>query len=434
MARGKHTQPMPLGKRIALATAFCVLLGLFALSGWVIWGGNLPFMADGTDNEPAEFADMPVLHITPLPAPTPSPSPILTTLPSTPEPSPTPRGIQTVHIRAVGDLMVHEKQLEGALDGENYDFSGCFDSITPVLGKADLVIGNLETTIAYEEFSGYPLFRTPPSYIDALSQAGFSVLTLANNHMWDGKMAGVETTLETLAQYGIASTGAYANKEDAQKILICQVQDVNVAVIAHTSKRNRSISPDWAVDYTGDLGPVVDKIKRSKELGADIVLVMIHWGSEGVTDVGSSQIKAAKTLAEAGADVILGAHPHVLQPAQWLTVQDELGQEHRAFVAYSMGNFLSNQRYNDPPHDAGVIFDVALEKDLDQGICRVSEVSCIPTWVRRNTVKGQYIYDVVPVEKSIAEGVGFTDSEMRRLNRIWKFSAEVLTGVPTIYE
>jgi poly-gamma-glutamate capsule biosynthesis protein CapA/YwtB (metallophosphatase superfamily) len=166
----------------------------------------------------------------------PSPTPV-----PTPEPSPTPRGTTSIKLRAVGDIMMHMPQVRaGQRSDSTYDYTHFFEDIRPYLEGAEIVTGNLETTISNDEkgYGGYPMFRTPEELLQALKDAGFNVLTTANNHTFDGREFGVRHTLDKLDEYGFYHTGSARSQEERDQILIIEKNDIRTAILAYTYGTN----------------------------------------------------------------------------------------------------------------------------------------------------------------------------------------------------
>jgi poly-gamma-glutamate capsule biosynthesis protein CapA/YwtB (metallophosphatase superfamily) len=335
----------------------------------------------------------------PRPTATPTPAPTATTSP-TPEPtatpSPTPVPDVTIRIRVAGDVMCHDRQLrasEGA-DGR-YEMGGWFAAIQPSLEEADLAIGNLETVFAGEEkgYSGFPRFNTPDEMAEALKGAGFDVMTLANNHIYDFRAAGIARTIGVLDAAGLAHTGAYAERGDFDEMLIVDVKGVRVGILAYTDVFNSKPDEDFRVRALSRERAEKD-IGEMRRQGADVVLVMAHWGEEYEETPGSRQKEQARMLAQSGADFIFGSHSHVVQTAEMLEMEGADGRIRRVPVAYSMGNFISNQQNR--PCDMGIIFEIELEKKGESGETALKRAGFVPTVVWRGYESGRDTYQVLP--------------------------------------
>lgn len=316
----------------------------------------------------------------------------------------------TINLSAVGDIMFHDAQLESAYDEENdtYHFIPVFEEVKPILSKADITIGNLETTLAGPErgFSGYPLFNSPDETIDAIKNAGFDILTTANNHSLDTGIDGLQRTIKVLREKGIDFVGT-ADNEDQSRVLIKDVDGIKLAFLAYTESTN-GLGDQYSNDQLHRMLNVMEKenimqdIEEAKSLDADLIITYMHWGTEYMEEPNEKQIEYAHMLAEAGVDIILGSHPHVIQPSEVIETDD-----HETFVVYSMGNFISNQRQetvgNNRTEDGIIInFDITKNKQTNETF--IENVEYVPTWVYKHNENGQskYTYRILPIEQSLS--------------------------------
>lgn len=329
----------------------------------------------------------------------------------------------TVRLVAVGDLMCHTSQLDDARTTTGFDFRPAFAPVRPYLSRADLAIGNLETVTAgpEERFTGYPQFNCPVEYLDAIGDAGFDVITTANNHSLDRRFLGVERTIQALEDRGLRHTGTARTAEERDRPLIAEVKGMRIAVLAYTYGTNGIALPagkPFAVNLIDTLAMARD-IRQARAASADAIIVSLHWGTEYERQPNIVQRRVAIFLARQGVEVILGSHPHVLQPLEWLD-----GSAGRTLVIYSLGNFVSGQRM--PFTDAGVILQFSLIRPETGGSLRVGEVRFVPTYVARRPH-----YRVV----SLVDALAVTDSraashlggELSRGRQIWTETTRHLT-------
>ena len=306
----------------------------------------------------------------------------------------------TLWISAVGDLMCHTPQIRDATtSNRRLDFSHMFEFVKPIISKADLTIGNLETVLAgsNKKFSGYPLFNSPDEFVYAIKDAGFDVLITANNHCLDKGFAGLERTIKILDSLKIQHTGTYRTKEDAEKILIIEVKGIKLTLLSYTYGTNGIYPPigkEFCVSSI-DTSKILNDIQKAKLNNSDIIIVYFHWGNEYARYPDNSQIKLAKFLFENGVNIILGSHPHVIQPAEFRTIFDSTGQKRKVFVIYSMGNFISNQRKRFT--DSGVIVHLSLIKDHSSNKTYIDTVFFTPTYVSK--LKGRF--RIIPVQQTL---------------------------------
>ncbi|MCA6363965.1 MAG: CapA family protein [Bacteroidetes bacterium] len=296
-----------------------------------------------------------------------------------------PDSVVTFTINLTGDLMCHLPQTKNALraDGQ-YDFTGSFAEIQPALAAADFTIGNLETTTAGTRmpYAGYPAFNSPDAYISALKAAGFDFLVTANNHSMDTGENGLLRTIEQISKNGLGYTGTHTSAADRDSIRIAEIKGTRMAVLNYTYGTNGaypSAAHKWMLNVE-DSTLVKTDIARARKNGAELVLVFFHWGIENRGEPTAKQDSMFRYTAAAGADLIIGAHPHVVGPMQKFKTQNGATLD-TGLVAWSLGNFISNQywRYT----DAGVILTLTLEKNFTTGKIALKSAEIVPTWVYR---------------------------------------------------
>jgi len=240
-----------------------------------------------------------------------------------------------------GDAMQHTAQLEAAKEADGgYDFNYCFSQIGPTVSKADLAIGNLEVTLGNLPFAGYPSFSAPEEYAEALKECGFDIMMTCNNHCMDRGPAGMIRTLDILDSLGIRHFGTYRNKaeRDEQTPLVATANGIDIALLGYTYGTNTGASPYPCTVNVIDTTQMAADIHKARQSHPDCIIVCIHWGTEYRTRPDVSQRRLAQWLIDAGADHVIGTHPHVSQPTEEL---HRAGMD-RHVVAYSLGNFISN--------------------------------------------------------------------------------------------
>ena len=306
----------------------------------------------------------------------------------TPKPAPE-RPPARVRIRAVGDLMAHAVQLRAASRGEGrFDWSSTFEGVRPLLEDADLTYGNLETTLSGHDlyYSGYPTFNTPDSYADALDAAGFDLLQTANNHSRDRRKLGVDRTIAALEQRSLRHVGTFASAADAENPAVHRtIRGVRMAFLAYTYGTN-DIPPepneDWTVAHI-DLPQMLADIAAARTAGAEAVVLGLHWGDDYVHEPQQDQRDLAQALINGGADLLLGGHPHVLQPAEWL---QDANSDRRGLVFWSLGNFLSNQR--ELPRSTGVVIEATFVRTQQDGPVTLEAPRFAPVWTDADDPSG----------------------------------------------
>lgn len=314
-----------------------------------------------------------------------------------------------ITIAAVGDVMLHEGQILSGYDARTgtYDFNESFEDIKGEISSADIAMANLETTLGGKDskFSGYPLFNSPDELADALKYAGFDVVVTSNNHCLDRGYKGLVRTLKVLREKSLVPVGTYASEKERNTILVMEIKGVKVAILAYTYGTNGNPIPHdkpYLVNLI-DENIILKDISKAKE-SADAVVIYLHNGQEYERVPSEGQRKLAHLLLKKGADVIIASHPHVLQPGEWVNPEESQKwlvkasskvpsyEGTKKYVAYSMGNFISAQRF--PYTEEGVILKVTLEKNLNDDRTYVKDVREVPTWVDKFRKDGKMRYIV----------------------------------------
>lgn len=275
-----------------------------------------------------------------------------------------------VDLLFVGDAMQHKAQLDQALaEGENqrYDYSDCFTLIAPAITQADYAVVNLEVPLGGgPRYSGYPCFSAPDSYAQALADAGFDLFLTANNHCLDSGMRAARRTLTALDSLGVDHTGTFHDAAQREKLvpLIKDIRNIKFAFLNYTYGTNGIPPRDGMEVAFLDRDKMAREIKLARDKGAEIVVVTVHWGVEYVLLENSNQRNWAAFLADQGADLIIGSHPHVIQPMEVVRNEKE---NKDVLVVYSLGNFISNMKTADTR--GGALVKVRIERD-ENGVAR----------------------------------------------------------------
>ncbi|HMO40554.1 MAG TPA: CapA family protein [Saprospiraceae bacterium] len=309
--------------------------------------------------------------------------------------------IQTLRLIFAGDIMGHESQVKSAYIAkeQRYDYTPCFAYVAPILRQADLAIGNLELTLPGQPpYTGYPMFRSPDALAPALRQAGFNLLLTANNHSNDAGPNGVISTLNTLENEGFYHTGTFRNAEERAAFypLLVYKNNFKIAWLNYTYDTNGIPTKAPVLVNEIDETLIAEDMAVARALQPDFIIVVMHWGDEyQLTENKKQRVLAAK-LADWGADLIIGAHPHVVQPIRTVAALLPDSTEKLIPVAYSLGNFISGQV---KPHtDGGILLTVALEKNRTTGQTNVGQPRYIPVWRwRQRHTDGRQTYRVVAI-------------------------------------
>lgn len=334
--------------------------------------------------------------------------------------------VSTATILSTGDLVMHIPVVNTGLQSDgSYNFDSIFRYITDYVDAADYSVVNLETTLAGTDngfpYAGYPRFNCPDALANATKSAGFDMLLTANNHSFDTTLVGYKRTLEVVRELGLETLGTYLSA-DEQKWTIEEINGIKVGMLCYTYATglgpkgtprlngNAEIGEAGICNYfTYDNLPafyseVQGYLDEMKAAGAEATMIYMHWGVEYVLAPNEYQTAMAQKLCDLGFDVIIGGHPHVVQPVDLLQSNED--PEHKTVVLYSMGNAVSNQRMGNissisTPHtEDGILFSVTFSKYSDDTVY-LENVSAIPTWVNLNSNNGSRQYNIVPLDDSI---------------------------------
>lgn len=306
--------------------------------------------------------------------------------------------LETITLTATGDILMHNTQIWSgqAADG-SYAFPAFFPRVSPYIQEGDYSSVCFEAPLAGPEsgYTGYPLFNSPDAMAATLKEAGFDLIITAHNHALDRGYDGAMRTLEVLRDTGLDTVGSYASEEDSQYFHIVDIRGVKVGYLAYTYGTNGITLPDrhyYAINYL-EPEKIVEDIQALRPQ-VDILLLVLHWGVEYSPAPTPEQELLARQFLEAGADGILGGHPHVIQTMEIVPVQGK-----KKFVVYSMGNFIGHQRGLE--RNSGVVFKMVFTKNFDTGSTQLMQLSYTPTFSHNYSLNGKQQFRVVPVESII---------------------------------
>lgn len=324
----------------------------------------------------------------------------------------------TVSVLAVGDNLVQTNVYRAAqalaAEGEEYNFAPLYENIKPIVQAADVAIINQETLICggdYEISGSNFNFNSPEVLGETMVEVGFDIFTLANNHMLDKGIGGLESSIDywdgMMEKYPILALGAYRNAEDQNKIRVHQVNGMRIAYLSYTEHINGYRVPedsDIKIGLTSDEELIERQIKEAREI-ADAVIVSAHWGWEDTHTVSDAVKELANKMIQWGADVILGSHPHTAETMEYIERPDGT----MGFVFYSLGNFISAQTDNFNMIGEMSTFD--LVKDGETGAVSVLNVGCMPVITHYNdgqfTNLRLYPYNMYTAELADSHGLPY---------------------------
>ena len=319
--------------------------------------------------------------------------------PATDEPEPI-----TFTLTAIGDVMCHNTQYWDAYQKETntYDFSYVFDDIKFDIQKSDISVASLETCFAGEErgYSNYPTFNSPDSLAYSLKDIGIDVLSTAGNHCLDMGFDGLSRTIDVLNKADISHLGTYKTQEERDKILFKYTKGLKVAFINYTYGTNGIPVPSdkpYCVNLI-DKDLIKKDIESAKSQNADVIVACMHWGTEYQTSPNNEQKDLADFLFQNGVNIILGNHPHVLQPFEKRTVTLEDGSTQDGFIIYALGNFICDQNAENTRNS--IILNLSITKQVD-GSITVDDIDYIPIYMYKNPSKTIQKMKVLNIEKTL---------------------------------
>ena len=439
------------GLRSALIVLIAVLI---AATGVMIWMCVRLATAPQDTQAPAIQETVAIPTVPPTEATVPE-----TTVPKEPE-----HVVSTATILSIGDLLMHGQLITDAQQADgSYDFSYIFPYITPYVTAADYAAANLEVTLAgpSRPYQGYPMFNSPDAIVDAAKNAGFDMLLTANNHMYDSGEDGFLRTVRTIREKGLTALGT---REEAEEPAYT-VQDINgikVGMVCYTYEQrpenyrsdrvylnknilsatcsalvNSFVGTELDPFYT-EIGGILEQMRND---GAEATVMFIHWGVEYQLTQNAEQQQIAQKLCDLGFDVIVGGHPHVVQPVELL--ESTVDPEHCTVCLYSMGNAVSNQRQGEltsitTAHtEDGAMFSMTFSKYSD-GTVYLEDVALIPTWVRAIDVNGNTVvrrsgtirrYEILPLDDSLRsqwqEQFGIDSSTLAQCADSWQRTMDI---------
>ena len=310
----------------------------------------------------------------------------------------------TFTLTAIGDVMCHNTQYMDAYDSNTgtYDFSYVFDNISSYTKTADICIGNLETSFAGEDrgYSNYPTFNSPDSLADSLKRIGVDVLSTAGNHALDMGFSGLSRTIDVLDKADISHLGTYKTQEDQDKVLIKYIKGVKIAILNYTYGTNGISVPSdkkFCINLI-DKDLIKKHIETAKNQNADIIVACMHWGTEYQTKQNSEQEELADFLFQNGVNVIIGNHPHVIQPMEKRTVTLEDGSTRDGFVAYALGNFICDQ--NAVNTRDSIILNLKITKHTD-GSITIDNYDYVPIYMYKDSSVSKHKMKILDINKTI---------------------------------
>jgi len=302
----------------------------------------------------------------------------------------------TVSFSCVGDIMCHSTQYNSAkVEKDSFDFKPVFNYVKDYLVQKDILFGNLETVLAgnSKNYSGYPFFNTPNELAEALKFAGFDFLFTANNHANDQGIDGIKRTIDELKKVNIVPIGTTIPEDSSENYNLFVRKGLRFGILSYTygtNYKSSNANPQKVVNHI-DTIKIKNDIKSLQNKNADLIIVYFHFGNEYWKKVSSYQRRITNQTIKFGADIILASHPHVVQ--QFEKFKSYNANLDSGFVTFSLGNFISNQRWR--YSDGGLIFNFDITKNIFTDSVFISNISFLPIWIFKGKIEGKKEYRIL---------------------------------------
>ena len=382
--------------------------------------------------------------------------------PTEPEPE---HVVSQATVAVTGDILMHLAVTNSGLQSDgSYNYDSIFQYIAPYVSEADYAVANLETTLAGSDmgykYSGYPAFNTPDEIVDALKKAGFNALLTANNHCYDTSEYGFLRTVRTIRSKGLTAMGTRENVSDPV-YTVADINGIKVGMVCYSYEgqpdnptagvvymNKNALSPTCGQLINSFLGTQLDPfylevrgiLEQMKRDGAEATVMFIHWGIEYQTAPNAEQQQIAQQLCDMGFDVIVGGHPHVIQPVTLLT--SRLDPDQKTVCLYSTGNAVSNQRIKEMDlktghTEDGMLLQFTFSKYSD-GTVYLESADILPCWVDLRTAPSTQ-YDIIPLDSTIRDqwktAFGMTDEAYENAVKSYgRTEALVGTGIAQVQQ
>jgi poly-gamma-glutamate synthesis protein (capsule biosynthesis protein) len=339
--------------------------------------------------------------------------------------------ISSLKLIFAGDIMGHVTQINAAKSeakGKGYDYKPVYKHLKPYFSSADLAVINLEHTLAGEPYSGYPQFSSPDESIFAIKDAGFNIIATANNHSLDRGKQGLERTISVLDSMELKHLGTYKDSSESQSKhpFFVEINGIRIVFLNYTYGTNMLVEEAPNVVNRIDTNQIATDIKRARFASPDFIIAIMHWGIEYENPENAEQRELAKFLAWRGVNLIIGGHPHVVQPFDKIHVP----HNDSVPVIYSLGNFVSNQR--DRYTNGGIVFEVNLKKD---GKTEITDYGYMPFWVYKFSKNSSNVYRLLPECKRTAypcKEYKMKDEDRKAMELFFADTKRILKNVPVI--
>ena len=353
-------------------------------------------------------------------------------------------GEKVANILFVGDISVSNAQLAAAQSGYDFDFSAVFSDVAGHIAEADYAVGNFEATIVDDlNYGGDPYYNAPPVLASSLKALGFHLMSTANTYMLNNGIDGLTATKSRLEEAGLRTVGTYLSQEERDKnggAYMCSIKGIKFAFLAYTKGTDSVTMPsgcEYALNtlyqdystYWTDLrsSQIRRDIQAAEDAGADVIIALVHWGSEYGKSITEAQETVKDLMLNNGVDVIIGTHSHIVNEMGFETVTNSEGVKRECFVAYGLGDF-----YTDPEQELGrtsLMLNLTFEKG-DNGEVRITNASYVPTYLNISDEGGHTVYEVRELYKMLAKLArksDITSTDARQINAL-------LSAIDTLHD
>lgn len=310
---------------------------------------------------------------------------------------PEPIKTETISLMATGDILMHNTVVWSGDNNGQYSYDHLFAPVKSLIQKADIASVNLESPIAGPEggYPGYPLFNSPDELATSLKNSAFDVVITANNHCMDRGLKGGLRTLDILRKSGLDTTGTFKSPTEANTFLIKDIRGVKIAYLAYTYGTNGIPLPQNEPYFCNilDQEKIIADIHKLRSQ-VDVLVLVLHWGVEYSPLPTQKQEQLAQSFFKEGADLILGSHPHVIQPMEIMNIdgKDKL-------VVYSMGNSVGHQRGIE--RNSGVIMKVEFSKNFVTGETIMTKADYTPTFSHPYYLNGKQMFRMIDIGETL---------------------------------
>jgi poly-gamma-glutamate synthesis protein (capsule biosynthesis protein) len=308
----------------------------------------------------------------------------------------------------MGDIMGHGPQIRAAWQDSSqaYNYQEVFSPLKKLISSVDFAVANLEVTLAGAPYDGYPQFSSPDNLAITCKESGIDVLVTANNHSCDRGSAGIIRTVEVLDSLSILHTGTFKNdkKRDSLNLLILEKEGIKVGLLNYTYGTNGM--PFNKPSYVNllDSSLIKKDVLKAKSQTLDKLIIYVHWGAEYQDFPNRFQKNYNKFFNSLGVDVVIGSHPHVIQP---MIYQQDSTTSREFLTIYSLGNFVSNQR--ERRKDGGVMFRLSFRKT--NNITKIHDKEYLLTWVNKYKTANKTHYQILPCDQEMYDSNFFNNEE-----------------------